>query len=35
VDRAAGRVAIRTGAQALVIADALSKAGYPATAMTG
>jgi copper chaperone len=35
VDRAAGRVAIRTGTQALVIADALSKAGYPATAMTG
>ncbi|MCJ2052674.1 heavy-metal-associated domain-containing protein [Methylobacterium sp. J-070] len=35
VDRAAGRVAIRTDAQALVIADALTKAGYAATAMTG
>lgn len=35
VDRAAGRVAIRTDAQALVIAEALTKAGYAATAMTG
>ena len=35
VDREAGRVAIRTDAQALVIADALTKAGYTATAMTG
>ena len=35
VDRAAGRVAIRTAAQALVIAEALSKAGYTASAMTG
>ena len=35
VDRPAGRVAIRSGAQALVIADALTRAGYTATAMTG
>ncbi|MBE7248515.1 MAG: heavy-metal-associated domain-containing protein [Actinomycetospora chiangmaiensis] len=35
VDRNAGRVAIRTDAQALVIAEALTKAGYAATAMTG
>ncbi len=35
VDLAAGRVAIRTSAQALTIADALTKAGYAATAMTG
>ena len=35
VDLAAGRVAIRTGAQALDIAAALTKAGYTATAMTG
>ena len=35
VDRPAGRVAIRGDAQALVIADALTKAGYPAAAMTG
>ena len=35
VDRESGRVAIRTDAQALVIADALTKAGYTATAMTG
>ena len=35
VDRETGRVAIRTGAQALVIAEALTKAGYTATAMTG
>ncbi|MEL6061550.1 MULTISPECIES: heavy-metal-associated domain-containing protein [unclassified Methylobacterium] len=35
VDRAAGRVAIRTDAQALAVADALTKAGYTATAMTG
>ncbi|MCJ2065149.1 heavy-metal-associated domain-containing protein [Methylobacterium sp. J-088] len=35
VDRAAGRVAIRTDAQALSIAEALTKAGYTATAMTG
>ncbi|MGH1587443.1 heavy-metal-associated domain-containing protein [Methylobacterium phyllosphaerae] len=35
VDRAAARVAIRTDAQALTIADALTKAGYTATAMTG
>ena len=28
-------LAIRTGAQALVIAEALTKAGYTATAMTG
>ena len=34
IDRASGRVAIRTGAQALAIADALTKAGYTATAMT-
>jgi copper chaperone len=35
VDRVAGRVAIRTDAQALSIAEALTKAGYTATAMTG
>ena len=35
VDRPAGRVALRTDAQALVIAEALTKAGYAATAMTG
>ncbi|WP_267424155.1 heavy-metal-associated domain-containing protein [Methylobacterium sp. GC_Met_2] len=35
VDRAAGRVAIRTDVQALSIAEALTKAGYTATAMTG
>ena len=35
VDLAAGRVAIRTDAQALSIAEALTKAGYTATAMTG
>ncbi|WP_289015901.1 heavy metal-associated domain-containing protein [uncultured Methylobacterium sp.] len=35
VDRAEGRVAIRTRAQSLVIAEALTKAGYTATAMTG
>ncbi|WP_457107820.1 heavy-metal-associated domain-containing protein [Methylobacterium sp. P5_C11] len=35
VDRAAARVAIRTDVQALTIADALTKAGYTATAMTG
>ncbi len=35
VDRDAGRVAIRTGAQALVVAEALTRAGYTATAMTG
>ncbi|APT32940.1 MULTISPECIES: heavy-metal-associated domain-containing protein [Methylobacterium] len=35
VDRDAGRVAIRTGAQALTLAEALTKAGYTATAMTG
>jgi copper chaperone len=35
VDRAGGQVAIRTEAQALVIAEALTKAGYTATAMTG
>jgi copper chaperone len=35
VDRETGRVAIRTDAQALVIAEALTKAGYTATAMTG
>ena len=35
VDRGAGRVAIRTGAQALTLAEALTKAGYTATAMTG
>ena len=35
VDRVAGRVAIRTDAQALVIAEALTKAGYVTTAMTG
>jgi len=35
VDRATGQVAIRTDAQALVIAEALTKAGYTATAMTG
>ncbi|MDP4006040.1 heavy-metal-associated domain-containing protein [Methylobacterium sp. NEAU K] len=33
VDRAAGRVAIRTDAQAVVIAEALAKAGYAATAL--
>lgn len=35
VDRATGQVAIRTDAQALVIAESLTKAGYTATAMTG
>lgn len=35
VDRATGQVAIRTDAQALVVAEALTKAGYTATAMTG
>jgi copper chaperone len=35
VDRAAGRVAIRTRAQAVDIAEALTRAGYTATAMTG
>ncbi|GJE62592.1 heavy-metal-associated domain-containing protein [Methylobacterium trifolii] len=35
VDRPGARVAIRTGAQSLVIADALTRAGYTATAMTG
>ncbi|MCJ2132989.1 heavy-metal-associated domain-containing protein [Methylobacterium sp. J-026] len=35
VDRDAGRVAIRTDAQALVVAEALTRAGYTATAMTG
>jgi copper chaperone len=35
VDRAAGRVAIRTTAQALAIAEALTRAGYTATATTG
>ncbi|MCJ2072701.1 heavy-metal-associated domain-containing protein [Methylobacterium sp. J-030] len=35
VDRPAGRVAIRTDAQALAVADALTRAGYTATAMTG
>lgn len=35
VDRAGERVAIRTSAQSLAIAEALGKAGYTATAMTG
>ena len=35
VDRANGRVAIQSQAQALVIADALTRAGYTATAVTG
>ena len=35
VDRAHERVAIRTSAQSLVLAEALTKAGYTATAMTG
>lgn len=35
VDRAAERVAIRTDVQALAVAEALTKAGYTATAMTG
>lgn len=35
VDRAHARVAIRTRAQSLAVADALTKAGYTATAMTG
>ena len=35
VDRARARVAIRTRAQSLVVADALTQAGYAATAMTG
>lgn len=35
VDQAGGRVALRTEAQALDIADALGKAGFTATAMTG
>ncbi len=35
VDRAGERVAIRTSAQSLAIAEALAKAGYTATAMTG
>ncbi|WP_375454274.1 heavy-metal-associated domain-containing protein [uncultured Methylobacterium sp.] len=35
VDRAHERVAIRTRAQSLVVADALTRAGYTAAAMTG
>ena len=35
VDRTRGRVAIRTDAQALDLAEALTKAGYTTTAMTG
>ncbi|MDP4025484.1 heavy-metal-associated domain-containing protein [Methylobacterium sp. NEAU 140] len=35
VDLAGGRVAIQTSAQSLTIAEALTKAGYTATAMTG
>ncbi|MBE7245042.1 MAG: heavy-metal-associated domain-containing protein [Actinomycetospora chiangmaiensis] len=35
VDLSAGRVAIHTDAQALVIAEALTKAGYATSAMTG
>lgn len=35
VDRTQERVAIKTSAQGLVLADALTKAGYTATAMTG
>jgi copper chaperone len=35
VDLPTGRVAIRTDAQALTLAEALTKAGYAATAMTG
>ncbi|KAA0121081.1 copper chaperone [Methylobacterium sp. UNC378MF] len=35
VDRDGARVAIRTDAQALTIAEALTQAGYTATAMTG
>ena len=35
VDRAHERVAIRTKAQSLAVAEALTRAGYSATAMTG
>ena len=35
VDLAHGRVAVTTRAQSLDVAQALSKAGYTATAMTG
>lgn len=35
VDLDRGRVAVTTRAQSLAIADALTKAGYTATAMTG
>ncbi|GBU20057.1 hypothetical protein AOPFMNJM_3414 [Methylobacterium jeotgali] len=35
VDLERGRVRIATGAQALSVAEALTKAGYPASAMTG
>lgn len=35
IDRAHERVAIRSAAQSLVLAEALTKAGYTATAMTG
>ncbi|MER2264415.1 heavy-metal-associated domain-containing protein [Methylobacterium oxalidis] len=35
VDLAHGRVAVRTSAQSLDVAEALTKAGYTATAMTG
>ena len=35
VDLERGRVAVTTRAQSLAVADALTKAGYTATAMTG
>ena len=35
VDRAHERVAIKTKARSLAVAEALTKAGYTATAMTG